>query len=88
MTTIQNALEEIADLFAEILDAEWDWNYHSTKKEEADLEYSRDYHFEEADKAWDRGYEAKKKLKTHGVDLWKADFRMIEKRREERKAKA
>ena len=45
-------------------------------------------HFEEADKAWDRGYEAKKKLKAHGVDLWKADFRLIEKRREERKAKA
>ena len=89
MTTIQNALNEIGELFVKMQEADMNWNYHSRKEDEAI----------KASDGWDQRYHSKKRmeyiciqddirraLKEHGVDLLQAELNLRKKEQAERES--
>lgn len=89
MTTIQNALDEIGQLFVQMRDADWNWSYHCRKEDEAIA----------ARADWDINYHGKRRmeyvclqedirraLKEHGVDLLQAELNLRKKEQAERES--
>jgi len=75
---------EVADLFAEYLDARWDFDYNARKKDEYGLDsYMYSLYSTDADKAWDRMWDAEQALEALGIDI-----RSAVRRREKTEAEA
>ncbi len=75
---------EVADLFAEYLDAHWDFDYNARKKNECGLDsYIYSLYSADADKAWDRMWDAEQALEALGIDI-----RSAVRRREKTEAEA
>jgi len=70
---------EVADLIAELLDANWDFD-HACRKEreskEAGLTFLEKLYKEDRETAWDRMYDAEQALEGLGIDVRKAQSRL------------
>jgi hypothetical protein len=70
---------KVADLIAELLDANWDFD-HACRKEreskEAGLTYLEKLYKEDQQPAWDRMYEAETALEGLGIDVQEAQRRL------------
>ena len=70
---------EVADLIAELLDANWDFNYACQKQREskdAGMSYLEELYKEDRETAWDRMYDAEQALEGLGIDVRKAQSRL------------
>lgn len=71
--------DTIADLIAELLDANWDFNYACQKQREskdAGLSYLEELYKEDRETAWDRMYDAEQALEGLGIDVREAQRRL------------
>jgi len=70
---------KVADLIAELLDANWDFD-HACRKEreskEAGLTYLEKLYKEDQQPAWNRMYEAETALEGLGIDVQEAQRRL------------
>ena len=70
---------KVANLIAELLDANWDFD-HACRKEreskEAGLTYLEKLYKEDQQPAWDRMYEAETALEGLGIDVQEAQRRL------------
>lgn len=89
MTTIQNALNEIGELFVKMQDADWNWNYHCRKEDEA-IEARDDwwirYHGDKRMEYVCIQDDIRRALKEHGVDLLSAELNLRKKEQAERES--
>lgn len=69
----------VADLIAELLDANWDFD-HAVRKEreskEAGLTHLSELYGKDVQPAWDRMYEAEKALEGLGIDIREAQRKL------------
>ena len=70
---------EVADLVAELLDANWDFDYSCRKEresKEAGLTYLEKLYKEDQQPAWDRMYAAEQALEGLGIDVREAQRKL------------
>jgi len=68
--------KEVADLFAEYLDARWDFDYSARRRDEYGLDsYIHSLYSTDADKAWDRMWDTEQALEALGIDIRSAVYR-------------
>jgi hypothetical protein len=78
---IMNTLNttEVANLVAELLDANWDFDYSCRKQDESKEAGSTrlaELYSEDRESAWDRLWKAEQALKGLGIDIRKAQRRL------------
>ena len=74
--TVQASGDHIADLFAEYLDARWDFDYAKRKQHDCDSDgYIHGLYKADADKAFDRMWDAEQALEALGIDIRSAVYR-------------
>ena len=82
--TVKASGDHIADLFAEYSDAKWDFEYAKRQQHTCDSDgYVHGLYKADADKAFDRMWDAELALEALGIDIRSAERR---RNREERKA--
>lgn len=85
--TVQASGENIADLFAEYLDARWDFDYAKRQQHTCDSDgYVRGLYEADADKAFDRMWDVEQALEALGIDIRSAVRRHSDKQKRELEA--
>ena len=70
---------EVADLIAELLDANWDFNYACQKQREskdAGMSYLEELYREDRETAWNRMYDAEQALEGLGINVREAQRKL------------
>jgi len=74
--TVQASGDHIADLFAEYTDARWDFDYAKRKQHDCNSDSGlRALYKDDADKAFDRLWDAEQALEALGIDIRSAIYR-------------